>query len=132
MDTKYKVKLIVGDWSDDGHGETFETIIDSNLSEDDIFKAHIEGQKILGINIASYCKEYQQNLFPKGLIDWYFKNQDMSLYDHGNEMYNLPDGPADYKNIFLAIAKLGNPSFKFKGGIHDISTLRIGGYGLFE
>lgn len=40
---KYIVELIVGDWSNDGHGQTDVTVIESNLTPSEVKAAYSLG-----------------------------------------------------------------------------------------
>lgn len=46
----YKFYLVLGDWSDDGHGKSDKVLIESNYSEKDLQKAYKKSCKKTGIS----------------------------------------------------------------------------------
>lgn len=125
------LKIIVGDWSKDGHNQTEEFTIESSLNEKQLWKAYEAGTKIIGFNLVEdVAHDYEDDMLSLEKINL--------LKDHGYE--NL-DGDEDMEegislypdfhlDIFLFIVKLGHPSFEYKE--LEAAELHIGGYGLFS
>jgi len=66
---KNKIDLVIGDWSDDGHGKLDTIKISSNLSLREIQTAYNKGKKLVKFDpIQKLCSEYEdRQLFPKDL-----------------------------------------------------------------
>jgi hypothetical protein len=126
-----KIELIVGDWSNDGHGRTRMFTIASNLTKAELEKAYEAGVKIVGFDPKHFVEDYQQSYLPAeqilrlielGIKDWVAPDDDD---DEDVEIY-----PDAYKDIWLFVAKLGNPEFEFELNVPS-ETIKVGGYGLF-
>jgi hypothetical protein len=60
-----KTTLVLGDWSDDGHGKTDRISITSNLDTKQIEKAYNKGAKKLGFNFVNdVANDYEDSLLP--------------------------------------------------------------------
>lgn len=134
--------LVLGDWSDDGHGKTDITSIKSNLDPDQIMEAYKKGSKKLGFDfINEVAADYEdsaidanqlQKLVDAGLdIEKSFQD-DYSIKEAKEALENEQRAGLwvdSYRNIFLFIVKLGNDKFEYE--IDNNAQLNIGGYGLF-
>jgi hypothetical protein len=142
-----EITLVLGDWSDDGHGKTDIQIIRSNLDHKALLKAYNKGSKKLGFNfIDDDCADYEDGSLPRDHL--------VKLMEHGLKLEDIFDTDYDLKKardlledeqsedgiglwvdsfsaIFLFIAKLGNKDFEY-GFVREGSRLNIGGYGLFQ
>jgi len=57
-----RFKLILGDWSDDGHGKTETFIVESNKPVDEAREAYFEAVKKTGIDFGEQvCRDYEDN-----------------------------------------------------------------------
>jgi hypothetical protein len=144
-DLTFKVTLVVGDWSGDGHGQTDTIIIESNLDAKKIMSAYKKGSKKLGFDwINDVGAKYEDNLLPidklKKLIehglnleeifyDWEVEEAQRLLKDDNSKGVQL--WSHSYTTAFLFITKLGNKTFEYNFIVDD-NRLNIGGYGLFE
>lgn len=125
---KHSHRIVIGDWSDDGHGKTETFEIKSNLSKKEIEKAYQEGSKLVGFDmIKDICDSYEDSEFPKESYE--------KLVSLGCKVkltpYNGVISPDfdEWKELFLFVTFLGDKNFQWK----DVksSDIRIGGYGLF-
>ena len=127
------VKLVIGDWSGDGHCQSATVIIDSNFSKLDIEKSYIKGSQIIGFDlIEDVCEEYEDSLIPHEVIVK-CKIQGMKLedfFDEYDEEYNFRDWTDGFAKLYLFIVKLGDPDFRYTET--KLETVNIGGYGLFH
>lgn len=132
------ITLVLGDWSDDGHGKTDTINIKSNLDKKDMEKAYEAGTKKLGFDFCGYVAEdYEDNKLDdekwNKLKELGYQNE--ALEDEA-EKYN--DGEISlwtdsYTDIYLFIVKLGNDKFEFEYLVGEQNPqIRIGGYGLFQ
>lgn len=125
------IKLILGDWSDDGHGKTSDVIIESSLTGKEIEEAFKVGAKIIGEDITDYCDEYEDFTIPKKALEKI--SEFISHEDIKEILAEDEDNPyleqELYAYIYLETAKIGNKDFEYK--ILYLPELYIGGYGLF-
>lgn len=143
----HSTTLVLGDWSDDGHGKTDIFIINSNLDSEEILAAYKKASKKLGFKFMDdVCADYEDNSIPidylKKLIesglqldqvftsDYDLKRAKKVLEDEDSEE-NVSLWTDSYTAIFLFIVKLGNPEFEYKIVEDDTDRINIGGYGLF-
>lgn len=127
------VELIVGDWSGDGHRQTCNLLVQTNITAKDIEKAYKEGTKKLGFNfIEEVCCDFEEDTVSGEYLE-ILKNQlDLSkcsnfLLEESEDYIVL--SIKDYIEIYLAIIRYGDPFcvvFEKK-----VDVLKIGGYGLF-
>lgn len=127
------IKLVVGDYSYDGHGQTDSIVIKSNLTNKEMVEAKVIGEKKINFKLDKFCKNHEDNVIPfkefkklidAGLIkemDWYESDEEEDLYAD----------PAIFADIFLFLVKLGNEKFEYKISEAD-SVINIGGYGLYN
>ena len=127
------ISIVVGDWSDDGHGKTAHYQIQSNLSHKEISKAYKKGSKKLGFDFSeTVASSYDDSEIPaEELVKLREAGWTGEFYDvaePGEPQYLEAD---TFMEIWLFIAKLGNPLMEYEIPAVD-STLNIGGYGLFQ
>lgn len=152
--------LILGDWSDDGHGKTQTITVDHNLADakalEQAFKA---GEKILGINFEQIAEGYEENWIPEDILEVLVEHKLLEEVTTNSDGEPL-DGPhwklvpetafrgVDYAYsyggnvhinselfaaLYMAIAQLGNPSLEFTSPKNSYDNrINIGGYGLFQ
>ena len=143
MTTKHTIVLRLGDWSDDGHGKTACFYITSNIPIIALGKAYAKGVKNVGIDIVSYCNQYEEWSLPKEAVQklldagckledhvdsWAFKewlkgttpDEELSMDTHS------------FTNIWLWIASQGDADFEWRMIKEDRLIIDIGGYGLFS
>lgn len=132
----YTTKLVMGDWSDDGHGKTEDIVIKSNLTSKQLEAAYKKGVKKLGFDFSEVCcadyedsevpEEYQEKLLKAGLADYLPEDQ---LEGDGNW---FDDFYTDhYMWVWMFIAHLGDPSLVWENA-KEVNSINIGGYGLFH
>jgi hypothetical protein len=126
--SSYTIKLIVGDWSNDGHNMSDEIVIFSNIDGNQIRDAFKLGTEVIGFDLTNECSDYEQHqLSAKALA---------CINDQFGDRYRLDideDGGVSvttHVDLYLAIAKLGNAEFEWQLQ-HYSATIDIGGYGLF-
>lgn len=142
---QYEIALVLGDWSDDGHGKTEIITIRSNLDHVAVDEAYDEGSKKLGFNFAdTVCVDYEDSSISvddmKRLMDHGLTLEELFKYK-----YDLTEAKKALENaeqstiglyadafaaIYLFIAKLGNSQLEYKV-VNEHSRINIGGYGLF-
>lgn len=140
----HATSLVVGDWSGDGHDKTSMTVIRSNLDSKQIMKAYKKASKKLGFSlIDDVAADYEDRTLSRdqlqALVDNGMKLDVLGYeYDIKEATECLEDKDSEgigiyseaYRDIFLAIVKMGDESFQWEVSHGD--SLNIGGYGLFE
>lgn len=133
------IALVVGDYSGDGHSKTDVFFITSNMDRKAIKEAYSKGSKKLGKDIVkTICKNYEDSKFPIKLLeklgidyttlDGYHDYQDEFDSDFDTEVHVYQD---DWVQIYLAVVKLGCPSFEYTMMDSNNIAINIGGYGLY-
>ena len=120
------INLVVGDWSDDGHGKVHVIPVESNKEVDDVMYAFDKGNE--GVNLEQYCSDYEDNMVPTKLI-MEFVSEDLYLCDPDEEFHDIES--ATYAEIWLGIARKGDPELVISVTEEELPEIRIGGYGLF-
>ena len=129
------IRLVVGDWSGDGHNITDTSFMKSNLTYIEISSAYRKGSEILGFNLKEdCCHEYEDSLLLGEHIFALRANGIDIKFDgrHEDPMEDEEEGvrlmSEEFVEIYLEICKLGNPDFKYE--IFRINDVNVGGYGL--
>lgn len=133
---RYVINLVLGDWSNDGHGRTKTYTIDSNLSIDAINSAYKLGFSLIGHDIVkTVADEYQSTSLCDFIVEALYNNgfafEDIEVYDKlNNEFIDIELDTDLYLKIYLFVVYLGNPEFSPQ--IIEQNKINIGGYGLFD
>lgn len=152
--------LILGDWSDDGHGKTQTITVDHNLADAKSLKAaFVAGEKILGINFEEIAEGYEEPWIPEDILEVLIAHkllEEVATNSNGepldgrhwklvpktafsgvdyayeyDEKVNI--NPELYAALYMAIAQLGKPSLEFTAPKNSYDNrINIGGYGLFQ
>lgn len=130
------INLVLGDWSGDGHSKTEIVSILSNLLKNDIEKAYKKGCKKVGFDLTKdVCAEYEDMSASKEVVEALravgFKPEDFLEEDDDGDWSFAYNGDA-FAELWLRIAQLGNPDFKYEITTHNTPNINIGGYGLYE
>jgi hypothetical protein len=124
----------MGDWSGDGHDKMIKSVIESNLSKEQLQQAYEQGSEKLGFDfINTVAEEYGESFIDRDKVNL--------LRDHGCDIPFLNDQEDDqpidiwheeYANIVLFICELCNVQLEYRF-VNDTSVVwDIGGYGLFH
>lgn len=136
------VTLVVGDWSNDGHGQTSTLQIESNFNSRKIEKAYQKGTKLVGVDLDEdvacdyeepYMSRTQLEAFEKAGIttkEWAGVESDM-LFDD-DDVDRITMNKDTYVRLYCLIVKLGDPKFEFSFiPYNQVESVNVGGYGLF-
>jgi len=133
-----RTQLVVGDWSDDGHGKTEVFQVIHNLaSSDSLEDAFVRGSELLEIDMEQIACDYEAPYIYRGQIDKLLK----AGFDSDTESFTMPEeldaygyveGPEGFINIWLFIAKQGNPDLEYEILPTYKDVINVGGYGLFH
>lgn len=124
------VHLVIGDWSDDGHGKTDSVFIESNLTALQIEEAYSQFFTN-NLELALYkdfCEDYDDVRLPEKLATFLLE---AGLIMQGYiDTENFIVNQDEYVQIYLFIVKLARPDFKYS--LIEIPKCNIGGYGFFN
>lgn len=131
---EHKFKLVVGDWSSDGHGISDTTVCICNHSNGEVIDAH---KKLAskGINLESQCGNYQDSKLSKDFIEklneigFNFSEIDFDdlVLDEGEVYINC----TDWVKLYMELSKIEIPDLQYKFISDGLPSIYIGGYGLF-
>jgi len=132
----HKIKIVIGDPSNDGHGVTESFLFNSNKSLSELKEIYKINSEALGFDLMQYCHEYEDSVIPKEVLDPVCKllNFDITQYMGGDE---FEDGISYdlyvdlYVDLFIAILQYGTFGVIMEQ-IKETDGWDIGGYGLFE
>ena len=128
-----KIKIVVGDWSGDGHSMTSEYTYDCSINKEELQKAFKEGSEIIGFNLSDICEDYEDNKISEDCVEKVFNHlPDFNFEDFTKEEYDnecdLTLTPDDFVKLYFEIARLGK---NFIYNKVESESINIGGYGLF-
>jgi hypothetical protein len=100
-----RYRIVIGDWSDDGHGKTETFIVDmANLSAKEMQANYDANVKKFGFDPKKVCEEYQDSEFPLEYIHA-LVTDGLKLWDNQDEEpFNFEDeyGPDIYGPELMA------------------------------
>lgn len=145
------INLIVGDWSDDGHGKTDNITIMTNFTREQLEQVYNEGVGLVGVKLSNVCDGYEdsflsyedwQKLSAAGLT---IENLHMDGYSYEEAIKAITKqesiciSPEVFARIYLFIAEHGamQHSPRTHGFIWNIinnncNAINIGGYGFYS
>lgn len=132
----YTVQLVVGDWSDDGHGMTEKVVYKTNRSLAQIEAAHKKTVEKTGLDLQCICQEYEDSTIPEEwrelIAGWFFPGEaDSEWRDEFMKTGNLEDGADDFADLYMKMAQEGDITLRYEKVQASHATIHIGGYGLF-
>lgn len=138
-------KVVVGDWSYDGHGNTRMYHIQVPCKFD-TRKAYEVGREVVGFDIKKQCSDYDDSNFHKEVYDavavaaakYDVVMHEVKYYDEGDDEPVSYLSPEDFFHLWLVVVNIGKqvllpgspPIAEMQ--ITSRSTHNIGGYGLFD
>jgi len=132
---QHTINLVLGDYSHDGHSRTDTVTIISNLEKKDVVKAYKKGCEKVGFNLTDdVCADYEDMAMPAEIAEklkaaGIDPNDFVEVLDE-NLSFDYNGGA--FAELWLRIAQLGNPDFKYKVTEDESPNINIGGYGLYE
>jgi hypothetical protein len=132
---EHKFKLVVGDWSSDGHGISDTTVCICNHSNGEVMDAH---KKLAskGINLLSQCNRYDDSKLGKDFIEKLngigFNLSEIDFDDlvlGEGEVYINGD---DWVKLYMELVKIEIPDLQYKFINDGLPSIYIGGYGLYS
>ena len=139
-----KIKLVIGDWSKDGHSQSEEVFINCNKTKEELNAYYRKSCLLAKV-------QFTENENLTGLeLDWQVFNKHKILVEYGRNTITdfqkdlliqagikeedlIADEASSLVNLFLKFIKLTLPDLEWEITTSDIPTWNTGiGYGLFE
>lgn len=140
-----KIKFCAGDISSDGHSIREEKIFEVNLSQAELKLAFFTGIEKLGLldytekdsrddRRFTFCSNYEDSQVPTEFVEKLPFDPEEYFYldDFDDEKVYYLEGADKFFELWLDIAKLGNPMLTYSEVVSDDGSIHIGGYGLFS
>lgn len=137
MAETFRMRLVIGDWSMDGHNMTESITVEANRKASAVKLAYLKGSKVVGLDVtADVCRDYEDNTLLAedlvklvdagftGLGDFVLRPE--MIFDDTEAVE-----PFDFAQYWLFIARKGDPDLRIKV-VEDEEKINIGGYGLFS
>lgn len=124
------VHLIVGDYDNEGHEKTETRTFEVNCSAKQLNNAYKKGAKRINYDFElKVANEVGKEKLPKKVLAVLVEHgwSPRTVLAHNRELY-----VDDYVDIWLFIAKLGNPKLEAKPVTSVRDEIPIGGYGLWR
>lgn len=131
------INLIVGDWSHDGHSMTETITISCNLDKKETVKAYKKGTKKVGFDLTDdVCSDYEDmSVDPeviKKMREAGIRVEDFIKQYEDDSSWSFEYDATSFAEVWLQIARLGNPDLEYEINVHDSPNINIGGYGLYD
>lgn len=114
----------------DYEGENTQTgIIQSNIDSDELDEAYKAGTVVVGFDPVKVFRKSRSWILTRKQLD---RLEELGIGDVFKQADSVEDcwlDPYSFMQVFLFIAKLGNPEFEFEKV--EAYTVKIGGCGLF-
>ena len=127
----YTFQYTVGDWSNDGHGQTDVFFLKSSETAQDLNAAFKAGVKVIGHDVTSMCDGYEDNTIPEEVAQ--------AFIDVGVEFDEPYEGevwvgPENIMDMVIATIKAGNPNITLEiVNCEDLAhTIGSVGYGCYS
>jgi hypothetical protein len=120
-----KYKLMIGDWSKDGHEKCEDVIFETNKDAEEIRKAYLRAAKKIGVslhderNCTPICTEYEDSELSKEAQDKLIK-AGITVFDLAGYKDKMPEEenftiyPEDIAEIFFKMVITQMPDFEYK------------------
>lgn len=104
------IQFTIGDWSQDGHNQYKEYIVNSSHSLLDVRAAYKKGVKETGIDLFKICNEYEEGTIPE---------EANSLFDHvdiyeGYDDEGIMPSVEEFFRAILKLIQIGNNEIEFE------------------
>lgn len=125
---KHSINLVVGDASGDGHNIRETILVSSSLDKKRLEKAYEKGAKIACVDLQNdVCSEYEDSAITNDVCE----KLKLVGIDVDHEEGDEVEIDADFfAELYMRIAKLGDPELEYDFPSVNIAEIDIGGYGL--
>lgn len=134
----FRIRLVVGDWSGDGHSMTEDMWVLSNRDDAALRAAYNRGTQVVGVDLTgNVCQEYEDPWMPQAVFDRLVTAGYRPPWADDPEANGIdpePEGicmePEWFAELWLFIASKGDPDLSARI-VTGETSINIGGYGLF-
>lgn len=122
----YQFKMVIGDWSDDGHGKHEDFVIQSNVPVEQVREAHYRIEETTGVNIEEICSNYEEDEIDRDVVE--------QLQELGFEFENATGmGPGitnttEMARLWLFLLQKADPDLKLTLMDAEVPTLHFYGF----
>lgn len=135
--SRHRVKLVVGDWSGDGHDKSEDVYCNSNKPLIEVEAAYGKGCQRLGFDlIKDYCEAYEDDRIENSTLEALAKalpsfgeEWNLNLLDDDEGYYRIMSTD-EWVDLVLTVARIGDPELQITVAPHE-GSWKVGGYGLF-
>lgn len=113
-----QMKIVVGDWSGDGHGINRQYVVEYTGTIEQAREAHFNSRNVVGVNIDKLCEDYEDSRLPddfRALViaqGWEIEDYDRDALMDADEDVHL--GADDIAMIWVGVLNLTDPSLDMK------------------
>jgi hypothetical protein len=134
----HTIEMVIGDWSNDGHGMMDKYYINSSANHLELEKAYKVGVHIVGFDFSEVvCRNYEDSRIKdkhlEKLIEHGFKGELAECLEENNGYF---DEDRDYVELYMFVVELGFKKYyqselNWKFVMNNTPSINVGGYGLF-
>ncbi len=133
---QHLISLTMGDWSHDGHGWTEVVNVMSSLTLPELKAAYKKGVKIVDVDLTEdVASDYEDREFPEDVIEKLEKHgfkKDEFLEPRWKDETKFDVPIEGFWQVWMFIAKVGDPTLEYEEVERTQSNINIGGYGMFS
>lgn len=120
-----RIKVPIGDWSDDGHGKCDYYFVNTNKTLEELFDLHFLASEKLGFNIGEMCGRYEEYRLKPDMVEKLLAANISKYISRVVSEFNNPliteedfrDYPGDTRNmaeLWFACMKYADPTMEYK------------------
>lgn len=118
----FSFKMMVGDWSNDGHGQCVDFVVSSNKPVEHVREAHYLIRETTGIDMETLCNEYDDSSIPDDVAD---KLEALGFHFEAPCSTVCPS-PKEFASLWVFLLQKADPELQLS--IEDIPQLQFYGY----
>lgn len=109
------VTIVLGDWSNDGHGRRTDINIKTNLTKKEMIEAYHKACDKLGFYFHEVCDDYEEDFVTQDIVEIMEKyGYEFNFEEEADEYYHNRIGEEEYIHMMLWFLKQGNPDFEYE------------------
>lgn len=113
---KYRFRMPIGDWSDDGHGLCNWVLVASNKTVEEVREIHYQSKDRTGIDIEEICAEYGEDVVSEDIKD---KLAALGFAGGTADNKNLMMSPDDMAALWVFILEKTDATLKLQILLED-------------
>lgn len=127
-----KFEFTVGDWSCDGHNQSDNFVIETNVTVEQVRTAYGSLNK-LPMNFDSWFENYEDRQITLEQFEELKKVLPSAdkYFDEYKGKQSLQNGPEGYVNLWMDLIRVVDPTIELTLVNEGLKTINGGGYGLY-